>query len=87
MSTPNLEAFLARLYTDEAFLQSFLANPAAVALSAALTKEETAEVLRINTADLQVAARSFARKRHSNPRPIPTLLARFLHRLRATNRH
>ncbi|MBI4908910.1 MAG: hypothetical protein HY820_35145 [Acidobacteria bacterium] len=84
MSTPRLESFLARLYTDEAFLRAFLSDPHAATSQAALTPEESAEVLRINTADLEVTARSFARKRQSKHRPADrgNLFTRLLRRLR-----
>jgi hypothetical protein len=63
MSSPALEGFLARLYTDESTLAEFLRTPAAIARAAGLSD---AEVLALDGADhvgLVMAARSFRAKR------------------------
>jgi hypothetical protein len=63
MSSPALEGFLARLYTDESTLSEFLRRPAEVARAAGLSD---AEVLALKGADhvgLVMAARSFRAKR------------------------
>ena len=65
MSSPVLEGFLARLYTDEATLAEFLRRPAEIAGAAGLSD---AEVLALEGADhvgLVMAARSFRAKRQS----------------------
>jgi len=63
MSSPALEAFLARLYADEATLAEFLRRPAEIARAAGLSD---AEVMTLEGADhvgLVMAARSFRAKR------------------------
>jgi hypothetical protein len=63
MSSPALEGFLARLYTDEATLAEFLRRPAEIARAAGLSD---AEVMALEGADhvgLVMAARSFRAKR------------------------
>jgi uncharacterized protein len=63
MSSARLEAFLARLYTDEAALADFLAAPAASAGAAGLDAEEIAALSAIDRDGLVMAARSFRAKR------------------------
>jgi hypothetical protein len=63
MSSPRLEAFLARLYTDEAALAQFLAAPRAAALAAGLDAGEAAALAEADRDGLVMAARSFAAKR------------------------
>ncbi len=63
MSSPRLEAFLARLYADEAALAQFLANPGAAALAAGLDAAEAAALAAVDRDGLVMAARSFAAKR------------------------
>ncbi|HEX4185772.1 MAG TPA: hypothetical protein VHY78_07930 [Stellaceae bacterium] len=63
MSSPALEEFLARLYTDEPALAEFLRMPAETARAAGLSD---AEVLALEGADrigLVMAAASFRAKR------------------------
>jgi hypothetical protein len=63
MSSPALEGFLARLYTDESTLAEFLRRPAEIARAAGLSD---AEVLALDDADhvgLVMATRSFRAKR------------------------
>lgn len=69
MSSPRLEAFLARLYTDEAALAQFLADPRAAALAAGLDVGEAAEFVAADRDGLVIAARSFAAKR-AGRRPL-----------------
>jgi hypothetical protein len=70
MSRPALEAFLARLYVDEAFRSAFLKNPRAAAAAARLSPDETVALEAIDRTGLALAAESFARKRsRSNRRP------------------
>jgi hypothetical protein len=63
MSAAQLEIFLARLYTDAALRERFLAQPEAVAHDAGLAREEIAALAAIDRTGLQMAAASFARKR------------------------
>ena len=63
MSSPALQGFLARLYTDEPTLAEFLQRPAEIARAAGLSD---AEVLALEGADhvgLVMAAKSFRAKR------------------------
>jgi hypothetical protein len=63
MSSPALEAFLARLYTDEAALAAFLADPASSARAAGLAAGEIVALASIDRAGLVMAARSIGAKR------------------------
>lgn len=63
MSSPALEAFLAKLYTDDALRQAFLDDPHAQALLHGLTQEEAAAMAAIDHTGLQMAAASFNFKR------------------------
>jgi hypothetical protein len=63
MSSPQLEAFLARLYTDEALRAAFLGCPEAVARGAGLAEREAAALAMIDRDGLVIAARSFRAKR------------------------
>jgi hypothetical protein len=58
-----LEAFLARLYVDAPARERFLRSPREEALRAGLAAPEAAALERIDRAGLELAARSFARKR------------------------
>ena len=77
MSSPALEAFLARLYTEPALLQAFVADPQRTALGAGLTPDDAVRLQRTDTTGLQMAAASFARKRESYQRR-KTVLQRLL---------
>lgn len=63
MSSPALEACLAKLYTDDALRQAFLDDPQAQALLHGLTQEEAAAMAAIDRTGLQMAAASFHFKR------------------------
>jgi hypothetical protein len=71
MSAPRLEAFLARLYTDQSALQAFLAAPAASAAAAGLDAGEIAALVAIDRDGLVMAARSFEAKRRQHRRNPP----------------
>ena len=58
-----IETFLARLYTDAAFLRDFLKEPSKVARAAGLGQKESEMVAAMNPDDLRLAADSYARKR------------------------
>ena len=63
MSSPALEAFLARLYTDPTLLETFLADPAGTAGHSGLTQAEIMALQDIDRAGLRMAAASYANKR------------------------
>lgn len=63
MSSPAFEAFLARLYTDEALLREFLSAPDETARAAGLDTADIAALCAIDRDDLRMAARSFRAKR------------------------
>ncbi len=69
MSATGLEAFLARIYTDTALLESFLADPHAACSGAALTAAEIEFIVAIDRDGLILAVRSIAKKRESYRRP------------------
>ena len=60
---PEFEAFLARLYTDADERERFLANRRGVAEQAGLQPHECRALDAIDRVGLELAARSFARKR------------------------
>lgn len=68
MSTARFEAFLARLYSDQAFLQSFMRDPETVAREAGLDEREQRAVAGIDRAGLLMAARSYESKRDGRRR-------------------
>ena len=63
MSSPRLEAALARLYADAAFRAAFLADAEAALAGAGLDPAERAALRTIDRADLALAAESYAAKR------------------------
>jgi len=63
MSSPALEAFLARLYTDAALLAEFLERPQQTAIASNLDAGSVAALLQVDRDALIIAARSFAAKR------------------------
>lgn len=81
MSSPALEAFLARLYTDEALLRSFLQSPDEIAGAAGLDSDAIAALREIDPDGLVMAARSYRAKR-AHLRPQPGRAARWWSALR-----
>ena len=73
MSSPAFEAFLARLYTDEALLRTFLSAPDETARAAGLDTASIAALCAVDREQIVMAARSFRAKRaglaHSRPAP------------------
>ncbi|HEY8026862.1 MAG TPA: hypothetical protein VIF60_20140 [Burkholderiaceae bacterium] len=63
MSSPRLEEFLARLYTDEGLRQQFLHDPLGAATAANLNRDEVNAMCGIDKIGLQLAAVSFESKR------------------------
>ena len=72
MSSPAFEAFLARLYTDEALLAEFLKSPEQAARAAGLDDPLVAALLGVDRDALVMAARSFRAKREAQSRSAPT---------------
>jgi hypothetical protein len=65
----RLEHFMARLLTDRAFREEFLAAPQAVGAREGLSEDQCRAVMAMPPRDLHTAARSYAHKRQSKPRP------------------
>ncbi len=63
MSSPALETFLARLYTDRDRLDRFLADPAGEARRAGLSEVEAAALAEADLVGLAMAASSYEHKR------------------------
>ena len=63
MNGSRLEEFLALIYVDSAARAKFRADPVAEARRAGLTETECAALLRMDWTGLDMASRSFARKR------------------------
>lgn len=63
MSSPQFEAFLARLYSDQDFLNEFLRAPEGTAAHSGLDPRERRAAAAIDRAGLLMAARSYALKR------------------------
>jgi hypothetical protein len=59
----RLEAYLARLYTDEEVRRRFLADPRGEALAAGLDPDDAEAVAAVDPLGLSLAAESTARKR------------------------
>ena len=68
MNAAAMEAFLARLYTDDALRGAFLATPAAVARRAGLDEETVHALVLIDRDGLRLAADSYASKRAAHAR-------------------
>jgi hypothetical protein len=64
-----LETFLARLYVDPSARANFRSNPRAAAKNAGLSDDEAATLENLDWIGLEMAARSFAKKRHQKSRP------------------
>jgi hypothetical protein len=71
MNTAPLEAFLAKIYTDEAARERFLADPQAEAQRAGLSAAEAEALAAIDRVGLELNVRSLTRKRE---RPVPFTL-------------
>lgn len=63
MNTPAFERFLARLYVDADARDRFLREPLEEAQRAGLTAAQCEALQAIDRTGLELAARSFARKR------------------------
>jgi hypothetical protein len=69
MSQIPLETCLARLYTDAALRDSFLADPANAAHDAGLSEADATALACIDSIGLRMAAASYACKREQHRRP------------------
>jgi hypothetical protein len=70
----RLEHFMARLFTDRAFREAFLADPAGTGAREGLSADECRAVAAMPAADLATAARSYEYKRgDGKPRPASWL--------------
>ena len=81
MSSPALETYLARLYTDDALRAAFLLDPHAQALLHGLSPQEAEAMAAMDRIGLQMAAASYRAKRaaHSGqPRPTQRWWRRLL---------
>jgi len=63
MSSPALETFLARLYTDAALRARFMADPGGEAAQAGLPEADCKALQACDRVGLEMAAESFGRKR------------------------
>ena len=63
MSSPALEAFLARLYVDFELRERFILNPRAASSGAGLAAAEVAALEAMDLTGLELAAESFRLKR------------------------
>ena len=63
MSSPALETYLARLYTDDALRAAFLLEPRAQALLHGLSPQEAEAMAAMDRVGLQMAAASYRSKR------------------------
>ncbi|PHV51282.1 hypothetical protein CSQ91_09260 [Janthinobacterium sp. BJB301] len=66
MSSPALETYLARLYTDDALHDAFLLDPRAQALLQGLSPEEAEAMAAMDRVGLQMAAASYRAKRSAH---------------------
>jgi hypothetical protein len=66
----TIEAFLARLYTDAAARERFLADPEAEARRAGLAEDDVRRLAAVDRVGLALAGDSFAAKR-ALTRPAP----------------
>ena len=68
MSHPRFEAFLVELYTDADARRRFLTDPASAARLAGMDEHDVNALARIDRIGLELAARSFERKRAARRR-------------------
>jgi hypothetical protein len=82
MTTSAFEAFLAKIYVDPNARARFKVDPFGEASHAGLSPDECVAVMKIDWVGLDLAARSFAKKRHtktlSNRRSLRTRAQGFL---------
>ncbi|MGK5061280.1 hypothetical protein [Janthinobacterium sp. LB3P112] len=66
MSSPALETYLARLYTDDALRAAFMLDPRAQALLHGLSPQEAEAMAAMDRIGLQMAAASYRAKRSAH---------------------
>ena len=88
MSTAKVEAFLAKLYSDEILIKSFFSNAEKTLEQMDLTEEEKHALLSIDRIGLRMAFNSYARKRtrHKKISLFKKTLHNFLSLLKRMNR-
>ena len=64
----SLETYLVKLYLDRDARRAFLADPRAAASAEGLSEPDVAALERVDREGLEMAARSFARKRAAQGR-------------------
>jgi hypothetical protein len=62
---PQTHAFLARIYTDDIARRQFIQAPRETALNAGFAEADAEVMARIDVTGLELAARSFAKKRRA----------------------
>jgi len=87
MSSPELEQFLARLYTEAELRRRFLDDPRTVASAGNLSGDEVDALCGIDRIGLKMAAASFAAKRAQYRRRPRSILGMLLNLLRRLARH
>lgn len=70
MSTPRLEAFLAKIYVDEDARRRFLADPRGEALRAGLNDADVAALETMDLVGLELTVRSLTHKRAGRRKSI-----------------
>ena len=69
MSSQSFETFLARLYADREYRESFLESPDRVVQAAGLDEQEQRAALEKDRVGLRMAARSYEFKRNGRKSP------------------
>ena len=77
MSGRDLEIFLARIYVDPEMRARFRTNPAEEASNAGLSPEECSALKKIDWTGLEMASRSFHKKRRLKPLAVKNTPLRF----------
>ncbi len=70
MSSHRFETFLARLYSEDAFLHRFLASPDIATTEAGLDEREKLAAAAIDRVGLMMAAQSYRAKRQGRDRNV-----------------
>ena len=73
MSSTTIEIYLARLYTNAAAREKFLADPQNEARNAGLSNADAVALAAIDMAGLRMVATSYANKRAQHRRPRQSL--------------
>lgn len=89
MNTPEIEIFLAKLYTDQTLLNRFVADPSAELAAykyhdAALSADAIDSLVKMNMQDLLLAAQSYTHKRQQYQRSRISWMQRLFFLKKAT---